>query len=364
MSKNSLWRLSFLVPLMLFGCCAVAASIFVGVNSHVGQLAADPDEVLELSSEIAVHHLRDEVYWSRVEQEKGRHLVTDEMRAMRKLAIKLRERNGGLLIVLGYGNKHYDDRKHPRSDEAVNAYAKYCQFVADYFRGLGVSYEIWNEWNSEIGVPPGSGAGDTRSYLKLAREAVYSIKRADPSAMVISTGIARGVVDVDWLRSLAELGAFSIFDGIGIHTYIYNKPGWNASMLGRFLESVTNERTPLGDAIRAKGLYITEFGSPIDFDSAESDLRLKDFVREVFAASSIRSVRGIWLYQLRDTVSRSSNPDEHRFGIASVTGNLKPIGPAIRDLAGSIARCGRPNSVSVESGESIRRRCGSDGIWR
>jgi len=329
---------------ILFGCAlgvAYGATFELGINFHIGQQAISASKVIDFVSFANIKNGRDEIYWSRIEIDKGKFINPPEMAELKRLATYFRSNGGRLVVVLGYGNSIYESKSHPRSDEAIDAYSAYCEYVASRFRGLGVVFEIWNEWNSEIGVPLGRGKGSPEDYIRLISKAGPAIRRGAPDALIISTGIARGVEDIDWLRSFAKLNGGKYIDGVGIHTYIFNKPSWTIARLVKLLQDISSETTPLGELARSKGFYITEYGLPFQKDDATKSSKL---VEAILNLSTLEVVRGIWLYQLIDP-SRGGG-DEANFGLFNAEAQSK-AGLYFRTrVFGLINQCGRPSRIN------------------
>jgi len=312
-----------------------ARDVMLGVNTHLGQRWQRLPLTNGILAKTEFVSLRDEVYWSRVELVRGELRYPAEIGELQALARTLAVKGGRLVVVLGYGNKFYDNGRHPRSDSAIAAYANYCRFVAKAFSGYQVVFEIWNEWNSELGVPRGGGVGSPSEYVKLLRTVVPAIRSAAADATIVSTGLARGVEEMEWLRRFISLGGASLVDGLGLHLYIFNKPGWTASRLKSWLENISKEASPLGDAVRQKGVYVTEFGVPLKGDaSREMRSELIDGL-EALAESPV--VRGVWVYQLVDdhpSQYRSSSDDESNFGMFDFDGNPKAHFGEVNELIG------------------------------
>jgi len=107
-------------------------------------------------------------------------------------------------------------------------FADFCYALADRYRGRIHAYQVWNEPNlsREWGDRPPDPAG----YVELLKACYVAIKRADPSALVISAGMAptgtwtEGVMpDTMFVEKMYEAGAAPYFDLLGAHA-----PGFKA----------------------------------------------------------------------------------------------------------------------------------------
>lgn len=111
----------------------------------------------------------------------------------------------------------------------VSAFVDFLTAMATRYRGRIQAYQIWNEPNlaREWGNKPPNAA----EYTEMLRRAYQAIKRADPSALVISAGMApttelsqRAVPDTQFIQSMYNAGAKPYFDLLGAHGAGYKAP--------------------------------------------------------------------------------------------------------------------------------------------
>jgi len=108
-------------------------------------------------------------------------------------------------------------------------FADFCYALAGRYRGRIAAYQIWNEPNLKRewgGNPP-----DPAGYAALLKVGYEAIKRADPSAMVISAGLAPttrsdqvAMPDTEYLKRMYAAGARPYFDTLGAHAAGYKSP--------------------------------------------------------------------------------------------------------------------------------------------
>jgi LysM repeat protein len=173
-----------------------------------------------------------------------------------------------------------DQEKGPPAD--YSTYANFVGQLAQRYKGKVDAYEIWNEPNlrREWNTPKGISAA---SYVELLRLAYTAIKLSDPSAVVVSAGLAPtgfndGVNAIDdrvYLRQMYAAGVAEWSDAIGAHpngwanppdsTCCRNNrpavPGWDDHPSFFFKQTLSDYREIMvqnGDS----GTYIwaTEFG--------------------------------------------------------------------------------------------------------
>jgi Cellulase (glycosyl hydrolase family 5) len=144
----------------------------------------------------------------------------------------------GTLFMLGLGHPVYTggEQAPPRSDQQLDAYAKYVQASAKYFKGKRVAFEIWNEPNYHGYWEPTPSA---KEYSELLRRGIAAIRGVDPDATIITAGLS-GWGDSKWqyLGELLQSKAVAGADFLGIHTYTEEKIGepegrWQHLLRGR-----------------------------------------------------------------------------------------------------------------------------------
>ena len=191
----------------------------------------------------------------------------------------------GLNILLSVNSapnwaRDSDQEKGPPSD--YTTYANFVGQLAERYKGKVDAYEIWNEQNlrREWNTPKGISAA---SYVELLRLAFTAIKQSDPTAVVVTGGLAPtgfndGVNAIDdrvYLRQMYAAGVSEWADAIGAHpngwanppdsTCCRNNrpavPGWDDHPSFFFKQTLSDYREIMvqnGDS----GTYIwaTEFG--------------------------------------------------------------------------------------------------------
>jgi hypothetical protein len=114
-----------------------------------------------------------------------------------------------------------------------NQFATFAAAAVARYAPQGIhSWEIWNEPNAGYYWQP---AADVGQYVSLLQSAVPAIKAADPSATVISGGLAPkstgggDIGQLDWLPAFCSQGGIKVVDAVGYHPYSGQVPtGYNA----------------------------------------------------------------------------------------------------------------------------------------
>ncbi len=174
-----------------------------------------PEEVAELYGTLGVNVIRDEILWRYCEKQKGNL----EMPPNYKESIQImKDRGVESIIICGFGNPLYDDGNAPHTDEAIQAFANYCAFLATELKGITRYFEIWNEYNitafNATNEPP-------ETYAKMLKAAYIAIKKANPEAIVIGCDTA-GSMDphvAEWIKRVFEAGGYEYMDAVSVHPY-------------------------------------------------------------------------------------------------------------------------------------------------
>jgi hypothetical protein len=205
-----------------------------------------------------------------------------------------------------------------------------------HFAALGVhTYEVWNEPNLSGFWYPGP---DPVRYTQMLRLAYPAIKAADPSAFVVSGGLAPygsyGSVDaqhqnpINFLQTMYANGAKSSMDAVGWHPYnypygvaYYNWSAW--SQMSATNPSARSVMSANGDS--AKKIWATEFGEPTGTNSRSvSEAAQAQYVTDTYGALKNWSWAGpAFLYSFHDNGTNLTNVEDN-FGVLHYDWSSKP----------------------------------------
>ena len=197
---------------------------------------------LELNSGVKINRISqwgDKTDWASVEREKGVYRIDPEV----DRAIDESVRNGvDILLTLDYGNNLYQTVKNapdfgptwhlshpflqcaPTTPEAIEAFAKWCAFMATHFKGRIKYFEIWNEENGWFfdDWAKSNSLEMTIKYGQALLAASKAIKEANPEAKVMFGGTAG--MTFDYPRLALEQGAGPYIDIFAFHPYGHPTP--------------------------------------------------------------------------------------------------------------------------------------------
>jgi len=311
----------------------------LGVSIHV---LGDP-VLLDAARDAGFGLVRADLLWRQVERNgRFRFGVYD------RLLNALDARQMRALWILDYGHPGHGGDP-PRKPDDVAAFARFAEETASHFKGRNVSYEIWNEPNTERFWPPSPNA---REYAALLNASAMAIHRADPSARVASGGLGR--VDLTFLQEIIQAAGTEIA-AAGVHPYRRKPPESVAAdvpLLKQLLLSPARRGLELWDTEWGYASY-DYFSSNLRGDGHSTQGRKRQAVlacREVLAIWSLGLPLGVW-YDLRNDGDDPRNP-EHNYGLLDAHNNDKPAMQAIRTLT----------RVSADHGYSGAVRDVPDGI--
>lgn len=326
MSNKGFWAPAALV----WACTAWGQPQFVvGVCTHFQQSKGILNSNLAMIRQAGVQSIRDEVTWSGVERTKDQFVIPEPWVAYVHRAVE-----NGLepLLILDYGNRFYDGGNKPISDEAVEGFARYAEFIVNQFKGKVRLYEVWNEWDIGIG---GTTPGTAETYTRLLKAVYPRMKAIDPGLTVMGGGMTSGGIRKGWLEQMLQAGALQALDAVSIHTYNYSSPGRGRTPEA-WADFVAQAQATIQKHSGGKDvpLYVTEMGWPTHQAAngtppAQSAAYL---ARMFLLARTLPYLKGIWWYDFQDDGWRAAY-NEHNFGTVRPDLTPKPSYFALSDVA-------------------------------
>jgi len=333
---------------MVLAASALAQPRFVvGACTHFGQgkgvLAAN----LSLIKQAGIGAIRDDMSWGAIEREKGQYAMPvawDEF-VNRAVAEGIQP-----LLIFAYGNRFYDNRDKPTSDEAIEAYARYAEFVARHFKGKVRMYEVWNEWDIKIG---GTTPGTADAYAKLLKAVYPRIKKIDPEITVLGGCPTSGGIRKGWLDQMLANEVIGSLDAVSIHTYNFSEAGrgrtpeaW-AEFVAKAADAV--HKQPGGQSVP---IYVTEMGWPTHTGKGGStpEQSAAYLARMMLLGRTMPYLKGVWWYDFQDDGWRADDK-ENNFGLVRPDLTPKPSYDAMASISGLVSQAefvGRLETASPE----------------
>lgn len=175
---------------------------------------SDPADTV---AELGVSWVREDLHWHRVQRLPDVWDWTFTDAAMRELLNRDIQVVGVLGPSVGWATPYTGD---DRSDVSFYppdpaAFVAYARAVVTRYRRYIKHWEIWNEPDNPLFWKP---RPDPAAYAELLIRTSKAIKEVDPDARVLIGGV--NPFDTQYLRRVAEAGAWNSFDILAIHPYI------------------------------------------------------------------------------------------------------------------------------------------------
>lgn len=303
--------LMFLFPSSIF-------AMDIGVNIHINQEVSSTTSYLSLVQKCGFSSIRDGLSWNRVERSSGDFKIFNDSKKLDVTLNDVKYNAVNKLFVLAYGNNIHTKNGYPKSYDEVDEYIKYVDWISKRYKGKVKYYEVWNEWLDGTGVNNNSNKPPDDIYLDLVKKSYITIKRNDPSALVI-TGSMNPLKkeQVRWITRLVQNKSFSNYiDGVSIHPYSFIF-GIDQNSAENVFSSI-NSLHYLIDKSAGKRipLYVTEYGFPSSewIGWRSYYLRYQNIIKFLLLAKSSGYINGVWLYNFTDDGSNTMKRDDH-FGI-------------------------------------------------
>ncbi|NAZ88459.1 glycoside hydrolase 5 family protein, partial [Kineococcus indalonis] len=146
------------------------------------------------------------------------------------------------------------------------AFAAFAGEVVQRYAPAGIRvWEVWNEPNVGSWAP----RPDPAAYARLLVATSAEIKRRQPSATVVTGGLAPAVTVAggtyspqDFLKGVYDAGARASFDGVGMHPYCFPALPGEGQLWSGWTQMTKLREMMVARGDSAKGVWATEFGAP------------------------------------------------------------------------------------------------------
>lgn len=291
-------------------------SDFSGFSTHFGkQFREHIDDSNSIISGGGFGWIRDEIYWSEVKTSSGYSVPEYAENYVNKVTSDGKK----VLLILGFGHSDYDSGAFPTSDAAVEAYAEYCKFMAEHFKGKIDTFEIWNEPDLYTKADGSEVTG--KDYAKLVIAAHNAITAVQPEATVVVGALTEAIGSEDFLREmLAVEGIEKCIDVLSVHPYANTgyyadentyRPNRN------ILLNVNIVKKALDDAgLENIPVWITEYGTSSNSGSSgyTEEEQAINLVRASVLARTEPRVEKIFIYNLKEK-GKDETALEDNFGV-------------------------------------------------
>jgi hypothetical protein len=226
-------------------------------------------------------------------------------------------------------------------------YATFAGALAKRYGPMGVhAWEIWNEPNLGQFWMPGANPA---AYTALLKAAYPGIRAADPTATVITGGLAQPgnsattMRALDFLTQIYRNGGSGFFDAVGNHPY--DSPalpgvGYNWQQMYATSPSFLSVMTANGDG--NKRIWMTEIGGPTSGNSEWGTVVSESVQADMLAAAYAQAASASWAgpvfwYNSQDFCTYSPQSSAECFyGVYRYDGSAKPSMIRMQGVSGTM----------------------------
>ncbi len=304
-------------------------AFILGVQTHYGQFWEPYNVSLPMVEQANIGWIRDEMYWTKMEEKKGTIAFPDYYR---KYIDDVFKRKIQPLLIFVFNHHLYDGGRFPNQGEALEGYIRYCEFLVKNLPQVKI-FEVWNEVT--IDGKEWGRSSDAKGVADLLKTLYPRLKKLRPDLTIIGPNLYGGEPDED-LKKVLEYGAISFVDGISLHPY-----GNPDTLIGR-LERLQGMLRKFNGG-KDKPLYLTEFGWTTAWGYDTEHTQARSVARALCSVRSLPYVKGAWLYNIVDCTVKESNvwhPEftEDNFGLVKNDYTPKPAYYVLRDIAPVISK--------------------------
>ncbi|TCU78240.1 hypothetical protein EDE08_10119 [Bradyrhizobium sp. R2.2-H] len=324
------------------------ARFLLGVGTHQGlggPVSARgyvPAENVAQIKQLGLNSFRDDFPWSDFETAGRRMGFTSRLG---RLEAQVKSGVARPLLILAFGHHLVPNSSPPTTDEARQRFADYAAAAAQSVVAQHPLFELWNEWNM---AAKKDAAFSPENYLALAEAARPAVKRVAPNAPFL-VGALGDDPGWTWTEKMLRTGILQYADGASIHLYNFCM-GPSKRTSAEIIDRLTAFHRLVSQASGNADfpIYVTETGwTTATNKCGVSEQAQADNTAQLilWAATAGRWLKGIWLYELKDS-GRNPSELEDNFGLYRFDNSPKPVACAAQGAWAFIR-----SSLSAERGE-------------
>lgn len=241
----------------------------VGYAQHLLRGYGSPDYSPDLIQEAGGTWVREDfLKWQEVEKAPGVYEIPP---GEKEKLQKIKDSGVNILGIFMGRVPFYDGGVNPHTDEGIEAFAKYCAFLAGELRGIVDHWEMWNEWNIKAFNP---SLESPETYAKLVKAVYTEVKKVNPDAFLIGCDTA-GIADpkyslnvYTWTKSVFDAGAYEYMDAVSGHHYDWDKDGFDET---KYISVASSLKQLMSEYGEPKPIWITETGVSTQNGGAPKD---------------------------------------------------------------------------------------------
>ncbi len=224
-------------------------------------------------------------------------------------------------------------------------YATYAAAAVNRYKSKGIHY--WEIWNEENDYDFWATKSDCNAYTALLKAVYPAIKKADPTAYVVTGGLAQvantnvNIAPLDFLQCIYKDGGKDYFDAVGYHPYTY--PAFPSSNTTNAWARMSTGTPSLRSIMIANGdgnkqIWMTEYGTPTNgpdpkwFVSEADQAKMLTDVVNVYKTDSWAGP--LFWYTFKDG-GTTTDTNENFFGLVHPDYSQKPAYQTMKDILAS-----------------------------
>ncbi|EPJ0135680.1 hypothetical protein ACTBIB_005190 [Klebsiella pneumoniae] len=308
-----------------------------GMNVHPATFPNEPFVLLQTLKKYNIDSFRVDYSWQGVEKKKGVYKIPD---SKLENAIQLGIKEGVTpLIILYYGNSNYKENtgghKNIRlsSDEEIEGFINYVDWVSKHFGKKKIIFEIWNEWNHSKPKYNNNSLESALDYVALVKKSSAIIKRNNPNAIIIAGGFnPLSRKEMNWGKEIVLNGIMTYVDGLSIHPYDWTHKQITPANISLDKIRKAHDELLSYSSGHEVNLYITEVGVSSFSKNLFTDTDIGQYLVSYYIeAKKNNFIKGVWWYCF---VNKGTDPSdfESNFGILNVDGSPKPAASFLYSL--------------------------------
>ena len=305
-----------------------------GVVTHYG-FVNQPLGPFEPKQLAGMNTIRDEVFWDQVQRADGSLQIPQRIDAFVNEALR---QHITPMLVLGYGHPAHDQGGKPRSAKALEGFKRYAVHVAQHFQDRVRHFEIWNEWDANIG---GGAAGDPDSYVRLVQQVAPALRKVDSKLCLVVGALTPAAQFNGWLDKALTQGLLKHADALSLHTYNHGEGHGRDTPDSWFknMQWFIDKELPRYPFAQGKSVLVSEMGWANHQTGVSENLQAAYAVRLrllslALAHQTVHTANpylGHWWYDWQDDGDDPQDM-EHRYGLTQRSGLPKAAWTALQEL--------------------------------
>ena len=308
----------------------------LGISVHFSGNPIDLDMVDDAGFKI----VREDLFWHTIEKEPGKYEFKKQGYDL--LTNSLIKQGIRPYYILDYSNELYESKREIMTKKGQDAFIKYVDAASSRYKNKGIIWEIWNEpnltdfWETQPNY---------KEYSQLVKRSAKTIKKNDPSAIVVAPALAGITPDsLKWLEGIFKEGTLDYIDALSVHPYRGSNPETvvnDYQSIRALMNKYSDRKIPI---ISGEWGYSNTKGW---YGKSISEQQQADYLVRMYLINLLYDVPISVVYGWKNDGVDPKNK-EHNFGIRRYDVNLpKPAYNAINNMTYRLSGYTLKNRIDV-----------------